>query len=49
MSPINEIRKSGPLKDCDGPQKYDFKGPNDPWQFLLILTPDCIPPGHILI
>ena len=36
---INEIRKSGPLKDCEGPQIYDIKGLNGPWQFLLILTP----------
>ena len=28
---INEIRKSGPLKDYEGPQIYDIKGPNDPW------------------
>ena len=27
------------LKNCDGPQKYDMKDPNDPWQVLLILTP----------
>ena len=32
---INEIRKSWPLKDW----KYDIKGQNDPWHFLLILTP----------
>ena len=38
-SPINKIRKSGPLKDCEGPQKYDIKDPNDPWQFLFISTP----------
>ena len=37
-SPINEIRQSGPLKDCEGHQINDIKGPNDPWQFLLILT-----------
>ena len=36
---INEIRNFGPLKDFEGPQIYDIKGPNDPWQFLLILTP----------
>ena len=24
-------RKPGPLKDCEGPRKYDIKGPNDPW------------------
>ena len=29
-SPINEIRRSGPFKDWEGPQKYDIKGPNDP-------------------
>ena len=39
IRPINEIRKSVPLKECEGPQKYDNRGPNDPWQFLLILTP----------
>ena len=27
---INDVRKSGHLKDCEGPQKYDIKGPNDP-------------------
>ena len=32
--------KSGPLKNCDGPQKFHVKGPNGPWTFLLILTPD---------
>ena len=42
ISPINEIRISGPLKDWEGPQKYYFKGPNDPWQFLLILTPEYV-------
>ena len=42
ISLINEIRKSGPLKDCEGPQKYDIKGPDGPWQILLILTPGCI-------
>ena len=40
--PINKIRKFGPLKDCEGLQKYDIKGPNDPWQFWLILTPAYI-------
>ena len=40
LSPMNEIRKYEPLKDCEGPQRYDIKGPNDSWQFLLILTPD---------
>ena len=40
ISPINGIRQSWPLKrNCDGPQKYDMKDPNDPWQVLLILTP----------
>ena len=39
MSPIKEIRKSGPLKDCEGPQKYDIKDPNDPLHLFLILTP----------
>ena len=38
-NPINEIRKPGPLKNCEGPQKYDINGPNGPLQFLLILTP----------
>ena len=37
ISPINELKKSVPSKDCEGPQKYDIKGPNDPWIFLLIL------------
>ena len=36
---INEIRKSRPSKDGKGPQNYDIKSPNDPWQFWLILTP----------
>ena len=40
ISPIDEIRKSGPFKDCEGPQIYDIKGPNDPCQFLLTLTPE---------
>ena len=31
--------KSGPLKNCEGPQIFDFKGPNGPLKFLLILTP----------
>ena len=31
VSPIREKLKSGPLKDCEGPQKYNIKGPNDPW------------------
>ena len=39
ISPINEIRKSGHWKNCEGPQKYDIKGANDPWQLMLILTP----------
>ena len=41
ISPMNEKRKSGPLKYCEDPQKYDIKGPNDPGQLLLILTPGC--------
>ena len=32
-------RKSGPLKHCEGPWIYDIRGPNDPWECLLILTP----------
>ena len=41
ISLINEKKKreSGPLRDFEGPQKYDIKGPNSPWQFLPILTP----------
>ena len=31
--------KSGPLKNCAGPQFFDIKGPHDPWKCLLILTP----------
>ena len=38
---LTKKRKFGPLKDCEGPQKCDIKGPNDPWQFLFILTPVC--------
>ena len=38
--PCNEKWKSEPSKDCEDPQKYDIESPNDPWQFLLILTPD---------
>ena len=30
ISAINEVRESGSLKDCEGPQKYDIKGLNDP-------------------
>ena len=30
ISPINEIRVSGPLKDREGPQKCDMKGPKGP-------------------
>ena len=30
---INEIRKAGSLKDFEGPQIYDIKSPNGPWQF----------------
>ena len=43
ISPINEKKKiSGPLGDCEGPHKYDSsKGPNGPWQILLILTLVC--------
>ena len=37
MSPINEIRKSESLKDCEGRQKYDIKGPNDS-SFLAIFA-----------
>ena len=33
---ISGKKKTWALK-CEGPQKYDIKGPNDPWQFLLIL------------
>ena len=40
ISFIKEKSKFGPLKDCEGPQNVK-KGPNDPWQFLLILTPAC--------
>ena len=36
---ISEKRKSGPLKYCEGPQKYNNRGPNDPWQLLLTLNP----------
>ena len=25
-NPFNKIEKSGALKDCEGPQKYDIKG-----------------------
>ena len=32
-------RKSGPLKNCESPRKYDNDSPNDPWQILLISTP----------
>ena len=39
---ISEERKSGPLKHCEGPRKYDIKGPNDPQEILLILTPGYI-------
>ena len=39
LSLISEKRKCWPLRDYEGPQKYNIKGPNDPWQFLLILTP----------
>ena len=42
ISPISEKRKSEPLKDCEGPQKYNInmiKGSNDHWQLFLILTP----------
>ena len=46
LSPINEIRRSGPLENCEGPQKCDIKGPNHPWQFLLILTPDSKEPYY---
>ena len=38
LSPISEERKSGSLKDCEGPQKHDIKGLNDHWQFLLTST-----------
>ena len=42
ISSINEVRKSGPLKGFESPQKYDMKGPNDPQQFLLIWTPGYV-------
>ena len=42
ISHFSEKQKSGPLKDCEGPQKYDIKGPNDPWHLFLILTPAVV-------
>ena len=38
ISPINEIRKSRPLKDCKGPLKMILRAQKTLSNFLLILT-----------
>ena len=37
---VSEERKSGPLKHCEGPRKYDIKDPKDHQEILRILTPE---------